>query len=240
VVGDGTDQFARRPPALPPRDVAAGGGNRSDVAGDAAARGPAAEHHPRVLLSARQFDGRDDPFTLGVAAGAPRPDGFVLWTRLAPLSEMPLGGDREVGYEIAEEPAFRRVAQRGLARAEAAFAHAVHLEARGLQQGRPYWYRFFLGPWASATGRATTAPEPGSTVGTLRVGSCSCANYQHGYFAAYRHLAEEEPDLVLFLGDYIYESVDRSCSASMPPPAASSPGTTTRCRTTMPAPGRKT
>ena len=88
--------------------------------------------------SARQFDARDDPFTLGVAAGAPRPDGFVLWTRLAPLSEMPLGGDREVGYEIAEEPAFRRVVQRGLARAEAAFAHAVHLEARGLQPGRPY------------------------------------------------------------------------------------------------------
>ena len=55
--------------------------------------------------SARQFDAHDDPFTLGVAAGAPRPDGFVLWTRLAPLSEMPLGGDREVGYEIAAEPA---------------------------------------------------------------------------------------------------------------------------------------
>jgi alkaline phosphatase D len=166
--------------------------------------------------SARQFDARDDPFTLGVAAGAPRPDGFVLWTRLAPLSEMPLGGDREVGYEVAEEPAFRRVVQRGLARAEAAFAHAVHLEARGLQPGRPYWYRFFLGPWASATGRATTAPEPGSAAGALRFGFCSCANYQHGYFAAYRHLAEEEPDLVLFLGDYIYESVDRSPAAIRP------------------------
>jgi alkaline phosphatase D len=166
--------------------------------------------------SARQFDARDDPFSLGVAAGAPRPDGFVLWTRLAPLSGMPLGGDREVGYEIAEEPAFRRVAQRGLARAEAAFAHAVHLEARGLQPGRPYWYRFFLGPWASATGRATTAPEPASAVDTLRFGACSCANYQHGYFAAYRHLAEEEPDLVLFLGDYIYESVDRSPAAIRP------------------------
>lgn len=166
--------------------------------------------------SARQFDGRDDPFTLGVAAGAPRPDGFVLWTRLAPLSDMPVGGDREVGYEIAEEPAFRRVAQRGLARAEAAFAHAVHLDVRGLQPGRPYWYRFFLGPWISATGRATTAPATGSAVGAVRFGFCSCANYQHGYFAAYRHLAEEAPDLVLFLGDYIYESVDRSPAAIRP------------------------
>ena len=166
--------------------------------------------------SARQFDARDDPFTLGVAAGAPRPDGFVLWTRLAPLSEIPLGGDREVGYEIAEEPAFRRIVQRGLARAESAFAHAVHLEVRGLQPGRPYWYRFFLGPWASAIGRATTAPGPNNAVAALRFGFCSCANYQHGYFAAYRHLAEEEPDLVLFLGDYIYESVDRSPAAIRP------------------------
>lgn len=163
--------------------------------------------------SARQFDGRDDPFTLGVAAGAPRPDGFVLWTRLAPVSEVPLGEDREVGYEIAEEPAFRHIVQRGLVRAESAFAHSVHCDVRGLQPGRPYWYRFLLGPWASATGRATTAPAPGGATAALRFGACSCANYQHGYFAAYRYLAEEEPDLVLFLGDYIYESVDRSPAA---------------------------
>jgi alkaline phosphatase D len=163
--------------------------------------------------SARQFDWRDDPFTLGVAAGVPRPDGFVLWTRLAPLSGAPLGDDREIGCEIADEPTFRRVVQRGRAHAESGFAHSVHLAVRGLQPGRPYWYRFFLGPWVSATGRATTAPAPGSAVATLRLGHCSCANYEQGYFAAYRHLAQEEPDLVLFLGDYIYESVDRSPAA---------------------------
>src|SRR5262245_16499052 len=163
--------------------------------------------------SARQFDWRDDPFTLGVAAGAPRPDGFVLWTRLAPLSGAPIGDDREIGYEIADEPAFRRVVQHGRARAEVGFAHSVHLEVRGLQPGRPYWYRFFLGPWVSASGRAATAPAPGDAVATVRVGHCSCANYEQGYFAAYRHLADEQPDLVLFLGDYIYESVDRSPAA---------------------------
>src|SRR5215510_4009609 len=163
--------------------------------------------------TARQGDWRDDPFTLGVAAGVPRPDGFVLWTRLAALSAAPIEGDREIAYEIADEPTFRRVVQHGRARAEAAFAHSVHLEVRGLQPGRPYWYRFFLGPWVSASGRAITAPAPGAAVTALRFGHCSCANYEQGYFAAYRHLAEEEPDLVLFLGDYIYESVDRSPAA---------------------------
>jgi len=167
---------------------------------------------------ARQGDWHDDPFTLGVASGAPRPDGFVLWTRLAPdpLNADPAklpDDDLEVGYEIAEDLRFRRIAQRGLTRAESAFAHSVHLEVRGLRPGTPYWYRFFLGPWASATGRAITAPAPSATVGTLRFGYCSCANYEQGYFAAYRHLAEEHPELVLFLGDYIYESVDPSPAA---------------------------
>jgi alkaline phosphatase D len=156
-----------------------------------------------------------DPFTLGVASGAPRTDGFVLWTRLAPnpLTGGMAGGDREVGYEIAADSSFLRIAQRGLTLAESAFAHSVHLNVRGLEPNRPYWYRFFAGPWVSAAGRAVTAPLADSAVSALRVGYCSCSNYEQGYFAAYRHLADEAPDLVLFLGDYIYESVDSSPSA---------------------------
>jgi alkaline phosphatase D len=164
-----------------------------------------------------------DPFSLGVASGAPRPDGFVLWTRLAPdpLSADPAagmvggmtGGDHEIGYEIAGDPAFRRIVQSGRTRAEAAFAHSVHLAVHGLEPARPYWYRFHLGPWVSAAGRAMTAPAPGSPVAAMRFGYCSCSNYEQGYFAAYRHLAEEAPDLVIFLGDYIYESVDKSPAA---------------------------
>jgi alkaline phosphatase D len=186
---------------------------------------------------ARQFGwAGKNPFTLGVASGAPRPDGFVLWTRLAPdpLSADPAapgginggginsggingGGisasDIEIGYEIATDPFFFRIVQHGLCLAESAFAHSVHLDVTGLASGRPYWYRFFAGAAVSAVGRALTAPAPGGAVQSLRFGFCSCANYEQGFFAAYRHLAEEAPDLVLFLGDYIYESVDPSPAA---------------------------
>jgi alkaline phosphatase D len=159
-----------------------------------------------------------DPFSLGIASGSPAPDGFVLWTRLAPdpLFGDPTApgglpaGDIEIGYEIADDPGFTRIVQSGGATAEAFFAHSVHLEIRGLAPGRTYFYRFTSGHAVSATGRAVTAPPPGAPSDRLRFGFCSCANYEQGYFSAYRHLAAEAPDLVLFLGDYIYESADPS------------------------------
>ena len=157
-----------------------------------------------------------DPFSLGIASGAPRPDGFVLWTRLAPepLSPNPQtpggmrGGDVTVGYEIATDPALRDIVRRGEATAEQAFAYSVHLDARGLQPGRPYWYRFTSGDASSRVGRAATLPPADATPERVRFAFASCANYEHGYFSAYRHLADENPEFVLFLGDYIYETIE--------------------------------
>jgi alkaline phosphatase D len=158
---------------------------------------------------------KQDPFPLGVASGDPLPDGFVLWTRLAPdpMSHDPqavggLGvGDILLDFEIAEDPLMRSIVRRGFARAEAAFAHSVHLEVGGLQPGRPYWYRFMSSEAESAIGCARTAPGAGQSLDSFRFGFVSCSNYEQGYFSAYRHLAAEAPDLVLFLGDYIYETV---------------------------------
>jgi alkaline phosphatase D len=160
---------------------------------------------------------KNDPFQLGVAAGEPRPGGFVLWTRLAQgplIGESDLGsGDVLIQCEIAEDPAMQRIVRNEMALAEAGLAHSVHLEVSGLQPDRPYWYRFMTDAAMSPVGCARTAPAPGAPLQRLRLGFVSCSNYEQGYFAAYRHLAEEIPDLVLFLGDYIYETVDRSAFA---------------------------
>ena len=155
-----------------------------------------------------------DPFSLGVASGAPRPDGFVLWTRLAPdpLSANPAtpggmtGADVPVAYEIAGDEALRDIVRRGVADAEAAYAWSVHADVSGLQPGRPYWYRFLSGDAVSPVGRAMTAVAAGTPVERMRFGFVSCSHYEFGYFSAYRHLADENPDMVLFLGDYIYEA----------------------------------
>jgi alkaline phosphatase D len=157
-----------------------------------------------------------NPFQLGIASGAPAPDGFVIWTRLAPepLSQDPdapggmTGGAVPVTYEIAGDEAMRNIVRRGTAPADPALAYSVHAEIAGLEPGRSYWYRFIAGEAESRVGRAATSPGPGSAVERLKFGFVSCSNYEHGYFSAYRHLADEAPDLVLFLGDYIYEYVD--------------------------------
>ncbi len=174
---------------------------------------------PAVLRRAAAQGGRGgggNPFSLGVAAGAPRPDGFVLWTRLAPepLSSNPetpggmSGGDVAVAYEIATDPGMRDVVRRGEATAEQHYAYSVHLDVAGLESGRPYWYRFMSGDAASRIGRARTLPAPGTVLDQLRFGFVSCSNYEHGYFSGYWHLADENPDFVLYLGDYIYETIE--------------------------------
>ncbi|MDQ3152842.1 MAG: alkaline phosphatase D family protein [Actinomycetota bacterium] len=152
-----------------------------------------------------------DPFTLGVASGDPAPDGMVLWTRLAPtpLAEDGLGGmgsrPVEVEWELAVDERFTRVERRGTETAVPDAAHSVHVELAGLRPGREYFYRFRAGGHVSPTGRTRTAPNPGVLGGPLTMCFASCSQYEHGYFTAYRRLAEEEPDLVLHLGDYQYE-----------------------------------
>lgn len=157
------------------------------------------------------------PFSLGVASGAPSPNGFVLWTRLAPN---PLssdahepggmsGGDVPLRFEIAEDENLQRIVYAGEALAEARYGYSVHAIAGGLKPDRPYWYRFTSGNAQSRVGRARTLPAAGAQLERLRFGFVSCSNYEHGYFAAYRHLAEEHPDFVLYLGDYIYEGIDK-------------------------------
>ncbi|WP_189160337.1 alkaline phosphatase D family protein [Lentzea pudingi] len=164
-----------------------------------------------TALSAAASARPSDPFTLGVASGDPAPDGVVLWTRLAPepLAEDGLGGmpnrPVEVFWQVAEDERFTRIVQRGSTTARPEEAHSVHVELFGLAAGREYFYRFKALNHLSRTGRTRTAPPPTVLQVPLTMAFASCAQYEHGYFTAYRRLAEDEPDLVLHLGDYTYE-----------------------------------
>jgi alkaline phosphatase D len=151
----------------------------------------------------------EDPFGLGVASGEPAADGMVLWTRLAPRPLQPDGGmgraPVEVRWQVADDPELRRVVRSGSVRAVSEAGHSVHVEVAGLRPDREYWYRFTAGGHASPVGRTRTAPARGAEVGRLRLAYGSCQKYEAGFWGAYDHLVADEPDLVLFLGDYIYE-----------------------------------
>ncbi len=165
-----------------------------------------------------------NPFGLGVASGDPTPDGVVLWTRVLPAhpadAGAPWAGPLTVRWELADDAQFQHIVQQGQASAVPDLAHSVHVELRGLRPGRWYHYRFMLGDAVSSVGRTRTAPAHDALEPRLRLIHASCQRWEHGYYAAWRHARADNPDLVLFLGDYIYEYAspkDRSGLARVQP-----------------------
>jgi alkaline phosphatase D len=149
-----------------------------------------------------------EPFKLGVASGDPRPDGVVLWTRLAPDPLRGGGMPRQaviVDWEVAADERMTKIVQRGQTLARPELGHSVHVELAGLEAGRWYFYRFRAGREASAVGRTRTAPAPHAPVDRLRFAFTSCHSFQQGLFTGYEHMKAEPLDLVFHLGDYIYE-----------------------------------
>ncbi|MDT9694486.1 alkaline phosphatase D family protein [Streptomyces sp. P17] len=149
-------------------------------------------------------------FLHGVASGDPLPDGVLLWTRVTPAPEaIPgsgLGPDTEVSWTVATDKAFTHIVAKGSTQATAASDHTVKADIRGLRPATDYWFRFSAGGTDSPAARTRTAPAADAAVANLRFGVVSCANWEAGYFSAYRHLAVRgDLDAWLHLGDYIYE-----------------------------------
>jgi alkaline phosphatase D len=152
-----------------------------------------------------------NPFTLGVASGDPSQDGVVLWTRLAtdPFAVDGKGGmpatPVRVEYEVARDERFRSVVRRGSAVATPELGHSVHPEIRGLAPDHVYYYRFRAAGELSPVGRTRTMPPRCSNPRELNFAFASCQAWQDGYFTAFDHIAADDLDFVVHLGDYLYE-----------------------------------
>lgn len=155
---------------------------------------------PATSAAARQRRNpvaRGGTFTSGVAAGAPTTDGALLWTRCDGI------GKSRIRVEVASDPDFRRVVHRGLTQVTPLRDATARVTIDGLRPGEPYWYRFHTRTAHSPVGRFKTLP--GDSREPLRIGWFSCQRYEHGYFTPQAALADEDLDLVVSLGDYIYE-----------------------------------
>ncbi|KQW78884.1 alkaline phosphatase [Brevundimonas sp. Root1279] len=149
------------------------------------------------------------PFSLGIAAGDPAADGFVIWTRLAPRPlELGYGmpaAPVPVKWEVASDRGFSTVVQKGEAVARPELGHAVHVEITGLEPGRDYFYRFIAGAERTPYGRAKTAPAAGASLAKARFGVLGCMAYEQGLYTAHRKASEDDLDFIYCYGDYIYE-----------------------------------
>jgi alkaline phosphatase D len=154
--------------------------------------------------------GAVNPFQHGVASGDPLPSGILLWTRVTPTADSVPGSGTgpavTVDWQVAADAAFTRIIRTGRVATGPERDHTVKADVAGLAPATTYWYRFGLAGRWSPTGRTMTAPASDAGVSRLRMGVVSCANWEAGYFAAYRHLAaRSDLNLIVHLGDYLYE-----------------------------------
>jgi alkaline phosphatase D len=147
-------------------------------------------------------------FPSGVISGDPTADGFVLWTRVDPAIA---GAGADVGWQVATDAAISAVIASGTAPTTSPDAgHTVHVEVDGLDPATTYWYRFSVDGTTSPVGRTRTMPA--GSVDQLRIAFISCQRWVHGYYTAHADLAAlaldpaTDVDLVVSLGDYIYEA----------------------------------
>lgn len=156
-------------------------------------------------------------FAWGVASGDPSADGVLIWTRVAPPPDdtpVPLR------WLVAADRALTDVVAEGRAVAVTESDYTVTVDVGGLGPGTTWFYRFETdGPSSerSTTGRTRTLPVGDVARARLAVGSC--ASLFSGYFTAYAHLAaRDDLDLVLHLGDFIYDFVDENERIRVPSP----------------------
>jgi len=138
-------------------------------------------------------------FEHGVASGDPLQDRVILWTRLTPNDS---SARLQVTWEIALDDQFKQIIKTDKVTTAKAQDFTVKVDATNLKPDQRYFYRFSFGNKFSPVGQTKTLPINPTKVSFA---VCSCANYPAGYFYVYREMAKQDVDVVIHLGDYIYE-----------------------------------
>ncbi len=143
--------------------------------------------------------GYDITFKHGVASGDPTTHKVIIWTRITPEQHGPLSGK----WEMAKDKNFGQIIRKGNFSTSFARDYTVKIDVDGLKPGQSYYYRFKIGKKTSPIGRTKTLPK--GSLAQARFAIVSCSNYPFGYFNVYDHIARQDIDAVIHLGDYIYE-----------------------------------
>jgi alkaline phosphatase D len=156
---------------------------------------------------AASFQWTESPFTLGVASGSPSSDSVVIWTKLHFISGQSIPDTPvTIKWQMSKDIRFNQIVQEGFFTALPEEGHSVHVEVTKLESATQYYYRFLCSSHISSTGVTRTLPNPYSLEQRFNFALASCQNYEKGFFSAYKQLIALNPQLVLFVGDYIYEN----------------------------------
>lgn len=138
-------------------------------------------------------------FLHGVASGDPLQTQVIIWTRVTPTDS---SARLEVLWEVAKDADFKHITATGKVLTTAAQDFTVKVDVTGLAAGQVYFYRFKSASTYSITGQTKTLA---TQVQSVQFAVCSCSNYPAGYFHVYKEMAKQDVDVVIHLGDYIYE-----------------------------------
>ncbi len=162
------------------------------------------------LLSSAPASSAGNFFPYGVASGDPETNRVILWTRVeSGKPSVPLR------YEVATDPGFRQIVSSGEAETGPERDYTVKVDVSGLRPATRYFYRWSWEGHPSPVGETKTLPEQ---VDHLRIAVVSCQHYGAGFYTAYRSIAEDRPDLLVHLGDWIYEFPTYGSIAARPDP----------------------
>jgi alkaline phosphatase D len=178
--------------------------------GDAGPNGDSGPEAARALRPTSTPEVSDAWFPQGLASGDPKPDRVVLWTRIdSNAAGRSASDDLTLDFIVAKDEALTQIVAQGSATAKAESDHTVRVIPTGLEPGQYYYYRFESAGNTTRVARTKTAPAPDADV-PVKFAFCACQDYVGRLWHSWRALLEEKLDLdfVLFLGDYVYESVN--------------------------------
>ncbi|HKO92750.1 MAG TPA: alkaline phosphatase D family protein [Polyangiaceae bacterium] len=160
---------------------------------------------PELAADEPEATGESDPFLHGVASGDPLSTAVILWTRVS-LSSAAGAAARDVAvqWRVALDPAMSQLVAQGEVVTGEAVDYTVKVDVTGLSAGTTYYYDFSVRGARSRVARTRTLAT--GAVDRARIAVMCCANYPAGFFNAYALVAARaDLDLVLHLGDYLYE-----------------------------------
>lgn len=138
-------------------------------------------------------------FNEGVASFDPQANQVIIWSRYSTTD-----ASVTILWQIATDNLFENVVRSGEVITDASRDYTTAIQVENLDPGLKLYYRFINVSDESVSDVGETF-TPSNSISDLKLAVVSCSNYPAGFFNVYGAIANSDADVVVHLGDYIYE-----------------------------------